>query len=159
MVRLFHLWLHLSKKYDKKTSVRPRFWVQNFVILSRLCSHNSCTFCLFRLLREFCVLPIAPPALRIFFAFHARAIFACHARAIFAFHSRSNFAFHARSNFALFLRIFDAILGTLTRPSSHAGERATALYVIIYFFCKTFYCMIRYWFTYSCGKIKRFNAS
>ena len=104
----------IVKKYDKKTSARPRFWIQNFVILSRLCSHNLCTFCLFCLLREFCVLPIAPPATRIFFAFHAR------------------------SNFALFLRIFEAIPGTLKRPSSHAGECATALYVIIYYFAKIF---------------------
>ena len=60
----------------KKTSMRPHFWTQNLVILLHLCSHISCTFCL---LREFCVSPIAPTVLRIFFAFHVHAIFACHA--------------------------------------------------------------------------------
>ena len=49
----------------------------------------------------FCVLPIAPPASRIFFALHACANFAFHARTIFAFHVRAIFAFHARAIFAL----------------------------------------------------------
>ena len=63
----------------------------------------------------------------------------------------------------LFLRIFEAIPGTLKCPSPrdypHAGECITALYVIIYFLANMlFYHMIRYWFTHSCGKIKRYNA-
>ena len=58
---------HVLPYHSHTFSLVRDFWIQNFLILSHLCSHISCTFGLFCLSCEFCVLLIALPASQVFF--------------------------------------------------------------------------------------------